>query len=66
MQDTYEFRIDKAVSDGTIEYFDIDQNYKIISGGEKLRKDDLIDLSKLAKENKLYDKSINFLKEATK
>ena len=54
------------MSHGTLEYYDIDQNYKIISGGEKLRKDDLIDLSKLAKDNKLYDKSINFLKEATK
>ena len=44
----------------------MDRKYQIISGREKLSKDDLVELATLAREKKLYDRAIGFLQEATK
>ena len=66
LQDTYEFDIHAASTSGNLEYFELDQNLRIIPGGEKLQKKDLIQLATLAQEKKLYDKAILFLKEATR
>lgn len=66
LQDTYEFDVHAASTSGNLEYFDLDENLKIIRGGERLKKNELIELAKLAKKKKLYDKAIFFLKEATR
>ena len=43
----------------------MDGKYKVISGGEKLSKDDVLKLSMLAQDKNWYDRAIGFLQAAT-
>ena len=63
MQDTYEFDVNSAVTKGTIEYFDHENNFNVLEAGQKLDKNGLLDLAKRAKEKNLYDKSIIYMNE---
>ena len=56
--------MDSAITKGTIEYIDHENQYRVLNPGMKLRKSDLIDLAKTAKEKNLYDKAIIFMQGA--
>lgn len=64
LQDTYEFEVREAVKTGRIAYFDHESSLKLIQSGEKLTKNDLLDLAKLSRKKNLYDRAIIFMQEA--
>jgi hypothetical protein len=66
LQDTYEFKVESAVLLGQINYLDSSGQSRVIHGGEKLVKEDLMQLTKLAEKEKYYDRAIEFLKTATR
>ena len=65
LQDTYEFDINKLLI-GSIEFIDHENNFQRFQSFEKLQIEDLIEIAKIAKEKKLYDKAILFMQTSNR
>ena len=66
LQDTYEFDINKVVTDGSIEFIDHENNYQKFQSIEKLTPEDLLEIAKVAKDKKLFDRAIQFMQVANR
>ena len=65
LQDTYEFDISQTLN-GNIEFIDHENNYQKFQSYEKLQVEDLIEIAKIAKDKKLFDKSVLFMQVANR
>ena len=66
LQDTYEFDIDKTVTEGSIEFIDHENQYQKFEGIERLKPEDLFAIAKVAKQKKLFDRAIQFMEVANR
>ena len=66
LQDTYEFDISKVATDGSIEFLDHENNYQKFQSIEKLKAEDLLEIAKVARNKKLFDRAIQFMQVANR